>query len=95
MSYTEYSVSDKLIPEKCPWCGEKITGKNRLLTNDFGSYQMHFGCDKCITRPLEELTPPPDFKDPRNDPVVYAAIQSYRTEIAKAEWLAGRIDLLK
>lgn len=79
------------LPTKCPWCGEEITTENHLLTNDFGNFSMDFGCDRCITRPLEDLTPPPDFKDPRNDPVVYEAIQGYRTAIAEEERKAGRV----
>lgn len=95
-NWTEYSRTKRVLPTHCPWCGEEITGTNRLLSNDFGGDigEMDFGCDKCIVRPLSELKAPPEFKDPNSDPAVYRAIEEYRTAIRKEEWLAKRISLL-
>ena len=89
------------LPTKCPWCGEELTNKNRLLTGDFDGEEVDFGCDKCITRPLDELTVPQDFKykdlisGPDADPGLREFVEMYRTVFVREEWLSGRISLMK
>lgn len=86
------SIKHNAIVKRCEFCGEFIVGDNRLLTNDFGGDvgEINFGCSKCIERPLQELNIPDGFLDISN-PAVAEAIDEYRTAIAGAERIQGRL----
>ena len=79
------------IVKRCPFCGELMVGSNRELLNSFEFGTLAFGCTKCIEKPIEQLQVPDGYADFHQNKRVAMVFNEYRTAIANAERLAGRL----